>query len=83
MDNQVPELMWQPDVQLHFLKKRLRREFKDETEIEAFVQTNDLPVEVKQDILKTISQVKKLRAENKQKLDDIGVKPKKDVELIR
>ena len=83
MDNQVPELMWQPDVQLYFLKKRLRREFKDETEIEAFVQTNDLPVEVKQDILKTISQVKKLRAENKQKLDDIGVKPKKDVELIR
>ena len=83
MDNQVPEIMFQPDLQIHFLKKRLRREFKDETEIEAYLQTNDLPVEMKQDMLRTISQIKVIRTKNKQILDDIGVKPKKEVEIGR
>lgn len=83
MDNQVPELMLQPDLQLHFLQERLGRKFKDEIEIEAFIQTSNLSTKTKQDILRTVNRVKQIRINNKRILDSINIKPKKEVEKIR
>lgn len=83
MDNQVPELMLQPDLQLHFLQERLGRKFKDEIEIEAFIQTSNLSLKTKQDILKTVNQVKQIRVNNKRIMDSISIKPKKEVEKIK
>lgn len=84
MDNQVPELMWQPDIQLHFLKQNLKRDFKNDKEIEEYLATADLPREQKVFVESLLNRVKKLRKDNQDILDkETHDKPKDVKEKIR